>query len=374
MLGMEISFDDKALSAYNISVSKTFKNPEDALYHLLNNKPFKVEKINHVYIIIPLDRQVPKSNTETKPSEPHRQFVFTGTASGKKTEDTLIFILPETIITADEVRHKVDCNSYSITPDMRRGINNTEELLHKIPGIYFDKATNTLKVSDSKNILLLVDGIQQSQDHIKYMSPDRIHTVEVINGASGRFISDDYTAIINIILKKDYRGYDIYASNFSAVGLSGINNSKRLILNQPVIRMSYTYDKINFYATYSHNKENQDLPVSKNLIYRGVELISEMPENTPNDLYEHKNNTITAGVSYQITPTQTVGIQGDYVSGKTETNQIYTMERTDISNNDRRTIKNSTETATSDYTFVGTLYYQGQFSERFRLYSDFSYN
>ena len=36
--------------------------------------------------------------------------------------------------------------------------------------------------------------------------------------------------------------------------------------------------------------------------------------------------------------------------------------------------KNSTETATSDYTFVGTLYYQGQFSERFRLYSDFSYN
>ena len=73
---MEISFDDKALSAYNISVSKTFKNPEDALYHLLNNKPFKVEKINHVYIIIPLDRQVPKSNTETKPSEPHRQLVY----------------------------------------------------------------------------------------------------------------------------------------------------------------------------------------------------------------------------------------------------------------------------------------------------------
>ena len=95
------------------------------------------------------------------------------------------------------------------------------------------------------------------------MSPDRIHAVEVINGASGRFISDDYTAIINIILKKDYRGYDIYASNFSAIGLSGINNSERLILNQPVIRMSYTYDKINFYATYSHNKENQDLPVSK---------------------------------------------------------------------------------------------------------------
>ena len=53
MLGMEISFDDKALSAYNISVSKTFKNPEDALYYLLNNKPFKVEKINHEYIIIP---------------------------------------------------------------------------------------------------------------------------------------------------------------------------------------------------------------------------------------------------------------------------------------------------------------------------------
>lgn len=58
MLGIEISFDNKALSAYNISVSKTFRNPEEALYYLLNNKPFKVEKINHVYIIIPSDKQI----------------------------------------------------------------------------------------------------------------------------------------------------------------------------------------------------------------------------------------------------------------------------------------------------------------------------
>lgn len=440
MLGIEISFDNKALSAYNISVSKTFRNPEEALYYLLNNKPFKVEKINHVYIIIPSDKQITDKNVYTELSGHHKQVIFTGTVSDRETGEPLtfatvsllnannhslitgivnekgIFKLPvsespqkirisflgyetitddispfgtnlgkfllktitiplaETIVTADEVRHKIDRNSYLITSDMCRDAVNTEDLLHKIPGLYFDKVANTLSVNGSKKILLLVDGIQQSQDYIKQLSPGRIQAVEVINGPSGRFVSDDYTAIINLILNKDYRGYEIYSSNFSAISLSGLNRSEPWILNRPVAGMSYTHDKINFYTTYFHSKENQNLPVSKNLTYRGIELLSETPGNTPNDLYKRKSNTITTGINYQITPMQTISFQGDYVSGKTETNLIYTMERTDITNENRRTIKNSTENATSDYTFVGTLFYQGQIGERFRLYTDFSYN
>jgi hypothetical protein len=42
MLGVEISFDDRALSAYNVSVSKSFGSQEEALYWLLEDKPFHI--------------------------------------------------------------------------------------------------------------------------------------------------------------------------------------------------------------------------------------------------------------------------------------------------------------------------------------------
>lgn len=440
MLGMEISFDDNALSAYTISLSKTFKSPEDALSYLLSNKPFKVEKMNHVYIIVPLDKEISENSQPTKSFEYIKQSVFTGMIADKETGEPLSFAtvsllnadtlplitgiandkgrfrlpvspfpqqirisfigyktitenvsssetdlgvfqldataipLSETIVTAEKVRHTVDRSSYYVSSDMIRNITSVEELLDRIPGVHFDKVTNTLKVNNSQDILLLVDGIQQSQDHIKYLSPERVYAVEVINESSGRFVSDGYRAIINLILKKDYKGYDIYTSNFTAISPSHINRNDRLIQDQPVARMSYTNDKFNLYATYFYNKENQSLPVAKNLEYKGTELISQTQGNMPNDLYKRESNTVTAGVNYQITPQQMFGIQGDYVSGKTNTDQIYTMKITDIINDNRQIIKNSTTNTTSDYTFVGTMFYQGQINERFQLYADFSYN
>lgn len=50
-LNIEISFDDKSLSLYNVSVSQTFKTPEEAIRFLLKDKPFKVEKVGSVYVI-----------------------------------------------------------------------------------------------------------------------------------------------------------------------------------------------------------------------------------------------------------------------------------------------------------------------------------
>ncbi|MDR2917250.1 MAG: TonB-dependent receptor [Tannerella sp.] len=52
-LDVEISFDDKALSNYKVSVSKTFNTPEEAIRFLLKDKPFKVEKVGSVYVISP---------------------------------------------------------------------------------------------------------------------------------------------------------------------------------------------------------------------------------------------------------------------------------------------------------------------------------
>jgi hypothetical protein len=52
-LGVEISFDERALSAYSVSVPESFESREEALLRLLENKPFHVEKTGNVYVIVP---------------------------------------------------------------------------------------------------------------------------------------------------------------------------------------------------------------------------------------------------------------------------------------------------------------------------------
>lgn len=52
-LNVEISFNDKALSAYKISVSKVFRTPDEAIRFLLKGKPFKIDKVGNVYVISP---------------------------------------------------------------------------------------------------------------------------------------------------------------------------------------------------------------------------------------------------------------------------------------------------------------------------------
>ena len=61
-LNIEVSYDDKALSAYNITVNKSFNTPREALTYLLQDKPFTIEQLGNVYIILPVKKQLPEES------------------------------------------------------------------------------------------------------------------------------------------------------------------------------------------------------------------------------------------------------------------------------------------------------------------------
>ncbi len=362
MLGMEISFDDAALSVYQVSVSKTFESAEEALHYLLHDKPFKIEKINNVYIIIP---------------NPDIGFDTLSTSTTDRISDitdgeyyyTTSIPLDEVIITANHIYHGADRTSYYITPSMRQGVSDIGDLLDKIPEVYVDKSINLIKVDNSKEVLLLVDGLPQSADYIWKLPPERIQSVEIINEPSGRFLSGNYTAIINFILKKDYRGYDVLVSNLLGVNTSGSKVNNGLMLEQPAAGLAYTHDKINMYATYTFNHEKQPAPISKNLSYYGLEFNSMDNKDTPNNFYKRNSHTATGGINFQLTPTQIIGVQGDYTSGNT-----HTLKLTNMLRGEDYAIQNSTKNDLTDNIFTGTLFYKGQINDRLNLYGDFSYN
>lgn len=84
MLDVEISFDDKALSQYKVSVSETFKTPEEAIRFLLKDKPFKMEKVEGVFVIYPAAIEENKKKAAPK----KRQSVH-GAVSDKSTGEPL---------------------------------------------------------------------------------------------------------------------------------------------------------------------------------------------------------------------------------------------------------------------------------------------
>jgi hypothetical protein len=365
MLGLEISFDHEALSKYRTSVSKSFENHEEALFYLLKNKPFRIEKIKNVYIIVPIEKKELLNRTENPPPENEKLFV-PGKKAGIFPLRGAEIQLKEVIITEDKLQQDADRTIYQITSLFSEGAANAQELLDKLPELHFDQVSNRIFTSDNHtNILLLVNGIKQSSDYIKNLSPYRIQSIEVIHGLSGRFVSEGYDAVVNFKLKKNYAGYAVYASDFAAVYPAGTNGNDRLVAEQPLVGMTYTNRKINIYGSYSFDKDGWKLPAFKKSTVEGMELISgKILPGEPNYLYNHRNNHLSGGINYSFNPNQLIGIQGDYDYGNTQTSQIYRI----------RTFKTATNNRTKAQTFVGTVFYEGKINNCFQIYADFSYN
>lgn len=439
MLGVEISFDDRALSAWNVSVSESFRDPEEALHRLLEDKPFHIEKIGSVYIVVPEYTGKQEDTISVYPYPAKERFIYEGAVIDRSTREpleyatvsllgadnipfitgvttgggrfrvstslipekikishlgyetllkdagnkngelgvfpleTAVIPLEETVVTADRTREKISRTSYTVTPRMREGVSHALELLDKIPGMHFDRLSETVRVNHPAGILLLVDGMQQHPAYLKHLAPDRIYSVELVHALSGRFVSDDYEVILNFTLIKDYTGYDVHASHAASLNLSGADGYRRLTESRPAAGITYSTSKLNFFGTYAYDWEDRRMYSSKLLSYNEFNLAS-LPSEHPNNLSGHARNTLTGGVNYRMAPEHTISAQGDYTSGTTSILQEYTMRRTDPTQNYNRTLKNTTEIVTDDKAFTGMLSYHRQFANRLHLYGDFSYN
>jgi hypothetical protein len=262
--------------------------------------------------------------------------------------------------------------TYAVTSQMCNGIDNALELINRLPGASYDIASKAFKLNNQANILLLVDGMQYSKEYLTHLSPHRIHAIEVIYALSGRFVSDDYAGIIHYRLKKDYTGYDIHLTAASTFNLSKTADAFQ-VEKYPGIGFIYTTRKLNFFGTYSYEWERRNTFTSKSLTYYASELVS-IPAEKPANLARNENHTVTGGVNYHLTPRQLLGIQADYSAGNNYTFEEYKMNRQDLSNNYNVTLTNTTENRLKANLFAGTVFYQGQITNRLRLSGDFSYN
>jgi hypothetical protein len=434
-LNVAISFDDKALSAYSVSVAQSFDTPESAIEHLLKDKPFRVEKIEDVYVIVPHARKRNEAKAVHPFAEANR-YLFRGIVLDKDSPAALeyaavsllrhdgdiivtgvsaqdgtfgmesrempamiqisylgyesllkniytagdlgIFLLKskefqlgETVVAADKKADRgINRATWLITPQMRAGALNAIELLDRIPGVLLDEAMETVLVNHQANVLMVVDGIEHKPSYLKHLSPHRVDAVEIINAVSGRYVSDDYAAIINFVLKKDYRGYDLNAFQSVSLNLSGNNTNSAG--NNSGVGLSYSAGKINLSASWSYDADKREIYSDKFLRYDHLSFVS-LPSDVPNNLYRNSNHTLNGGLSFRLSGRQLIGVQTNYLSGSIYSKSRHVMQYADSLFSDYR-LTNVSRNLTKAKAFTGMLYYQAQFINRLHLYADLSYN
>ena len=298
---------------------------------------------------------------------------------------TPCYLLPNTqlnelSVAASRVEHLIDAEKYLITEEMRSKASNTMELLDQIHGLRFDKVANAIRVGNETEILFLVDGLERSKDYILTIDPNRIATVEVNKSPKGRYMSEGYAAMINVNLKKDRIGYDVYLNNFSIVNLSGNNGDDWLHTEQPMVNLTYTHKKFSAYALYAYGRAFWNTPMQKYVKYEGVqEKKSEVTtKDNPNDLYDYQGNVLVGGLNYAINANHTLALEGNYTFSKIQSDrwfnyQIQNYGLPGLSENVQK-LEEKSRNATRSKDWTGTLYYQGKFLDKWEAYADVSYN
>ncbi|MBI9064907.1 MAG: TonB-dependent receptor [Marinilabiliaceae bacterium] len=283
--------------------------------------------------------------------------------------------LDEVSIVASSYREQYDRSIQNVTRQFKEGTNNVTDLLTKIRGVDVDPLDNSIKVDNGDNVLLLVNGMKKEQTYIKNLSPDRISRIEISRNPTGRYICEGYTSVINIILKKNYTGYEMYLEEKGLYSLNKSNGDDVLFNNLASFDLTYTCKKVNLYGKYSNIKSNTNLLVENNKYLEESSLIKEAITNNPNSERDGFSHTYLLGADVIISPKQTLSLESNIIHSPFENNNTVRTYNNRLNTVEGNEIFTSILTANqSDKKIYSQLSYRNSFSEKNKMEVDYAYN
>lgn len=159
-------------------------------------------------------------------------------------------------VVARLIEHKGNTDIYQVTRDLIKNTHTAAELIGKVPGIYYDPVTTGLSYLGSSKIMLIIDGMEKDAAYIKMLNPDRFSKISIENQPVGRY--EGYDAVINLITKSTYDGYDgviLAEGQFATADRNGAGHS--LMNQRDDFQFTYTRDKWNIalFGNYNHIDE-----------------------------------------------------------------------------------------------------------------------
>ncbi|RUT78575.1 TonB-dependent receptor [Ancylomarina longa] len=283
--------------------------------------------------------------------------------------------IQEVQVVASSYKEKYDKSVQLITKQLKEGTNNLTDILTKIRGVNVDPLDNSIKVNNESKVLLLVDGVKKDQGYVKNLSPDRISRIEVTRNPTGRYISQGYNAVINVILKKNYSGLDLRAEEKGVFSLDNSNGDDFLISNDANIDFTFTHKKINTYGSYSNNVSNTNLPIQNEKRLDNISLIKNAVDHSTNSQKDGLTHSFVLGTDLFITSKQIISAETNISYSpfsKNHTTQKY--QNTYTTNNLSESFLSELNNNQSEKAYHTLLSYQNQLSDKNKFEIDYGYN
>ncbi len=285
--------------------------------------------------------------------------------------------LDEVEVTASSRESSIDKDMQIVTDDMRQGASDAKEVLEKVPGLSYDRYNNTISVDNSSKVIFLVEGVEKNQEYIKNLAPERMKKVEVIRNPGGRYGLEGYSAIINIILRKDYVGQEFFINDQLLVDADQKYRQYLLPINGINATYNYSFNKFNVYAGITNHLQKFALKTANETIYENNSEIRETsPDEEPNMFFQNQITNYTLGADYYINPRNTLSFESNVSNFPKSNQQIDQTFQTNTYDSgeliDSYQYNTSLNKESNDS--YNTLFYVGKLGNKDRIDASFSYN
>lgn len=285
-------------------------------------------------------------------------------------------LLKEVTIKANTRENLLDREEQIVTSKLRTAASNAYDVLDKLNGVEFDRIDNTIKVNGKSKVMILVDGIEKDPGYVKNLSPERLQKIEIIRDPGGRYGLEGYSAVINIILKKDYQGTELFTSEEIAIKPDAVSNY--IVSNNTSANLNYTYNKVNVYVKYNPIQSHFNVFNSGTKEYsNGLIVEKKVPDTKKgNYIIQQFSHNYTIGSDYYINPKQTISFESNLKTSPAHNNlteemyRVITIENGKIANNSNIESRNNSQNIVS----YNSLFYVNKLNENNVLNFDFTYS
>lgn len=264
-----------------------------------------------------------------------------------------------------------------ITEEQKKGSTAAKDVLDRISGISYDEYAGTLKVDNDANIMILVNGVEKSQEYVQNLDPERLVRVETIRDPGGRYGLEGYTAILNIILKRDYKGSELYVEQMQLVDIVPEHKKLHYMIGSIGATYNYTKNDLNIYGSAYLQRKNFLFSSDAYTEYADGTRIEENAQwRVPNVDILQKEAYYTLGMDYRINPKHLISFESNIEGLPRISSEDKINYQTDVFSNGTliERYNFNTDNKSQSFNMLNSLFYLAEFNERTKLNVNFTYS
>ena len=285
--------------------------------------------------------------------------------------------LEEMKVLASSRTENLDKDVQVVTEALKKGATAAKDVLNRIAGISYDDYSGTLKVDSDENIMVLVNGVEKNQEYVQNLDPERLLRVETTRDPGGRYGLEGYTAILNIILKTNYTGTELYMKEIQVVDVNTEKNNLQLLIGRFSGTYNYTRNNLNIYGGLRLERNQFEITTESKTEYEdGLVVLENAVTSDPNVRILEYEAHYNLGFDYRINPKHIISFESNIeafpMRNKTSSFNYLTQVYSNDSLTDQYSFNSNGNS--NKWDTHNSLFYVGEFNKKNKLNINYTYS